>query len=219
MLPPIKNYIEREYPEGNITQWFGENREMYENASKDWGQIIHGHNGIDIVAPHGTPILATTTQMIVDVKYTANGYGKHIRAVDDKYEYTYGHLSELNKDAIIGQTVKQGQEIGKMGNTGFVVSGATPYWEYNPYAGTHLHFTVRELGKRTKNYVDYPTGRVYIKNYPKLYAGAIDPSELIIVMEEDKEKIKKLLTIRSLANQVISLLKKLIRYEKEKRPN
>ena len=100
MKPPIKNYINKSYPQGSVTQWFGENEELYTNHSKGWGKQIFGHNGIDIVAPHGTPILAMTKQTIVSVKYTADGYGRHIRAVDDKYEYTYGHLSEISKDAI-----------------------------------------------------------------------------------------------------------------------
>ena len=38
-----------------------------------------------------------------------------------------------------GQTVKKGDQIGEMGNTGFVVPAPS---KYNPIAGTHLHFGV-----------------------------------------------------------------------------
>jgi murein DD-endopeptidase MepM/ murein hydrolase activator NlpD len=44
-------------------------------------------------------------------------------------------------DVFLGQQVEAGAQIGLMGNTGFIVSGLTPYWRYNPYAGTHLHLT------------------------------------------------------------------------------
>ena len=38
-----------------------------------------------------------------------------------------------------GQTVKKGDQIGEMGNTGNVVPAPN---KYNPTAGTHLHFGV-----------------------------------------------------------------------------
>lgn len=205
MKPPIKNYIQKKYPAGNVTQWFGENIKLYKEK---FG--TNGHTGLDIVAPYGTPILAVTDQTIVDVKYTKGGYGRHIRAVDDKYEYTYGHLSEISLNSMIGQTVKAGTEIGKMGNTGFVVSGATPFWKFNPFAGTHLHITLRELSTNKKDpYVDYPTGRIRIKNYYNGFKGAIDPEPLFEL--DSTVEVKKLrLTVVSLMNQVISLLKQII---------
>lgn len=207
MKPPIKDYKQKLYPEGNITQWFSENPDLYASLG------LAGHNGIDIVAPYGTPILATTTQKIVDVKYTQDGYGRHIRTVDDNYEYTYGHLSVISPNSIIGHTLEAGTEIGKMGNSGFVVSGETPFWKHNPYAGTHLHFGIRPLGGRT-NYVDYPTGRVYIKGYPGKYKGSIDPAPFI--EWEEIHKVELQLTIKSLLNQIISLLRKIIKLKYER---
>lgn len=206
MRPPIKNYISKLYPEGHISQWFGENPDLYAHLD------IAGHNGIDVVAPYGTPILATSTQTIVDAKYTPDGYGRHIRAIDKDFEYTYGHLAEISKNSIIGTKVEVGTEIGKMGNSGFVVSGATPFWKHNPYAGTHLHFSIRPLGGRT-NYIDYPTKRVYIKGYPGKYKGSIDPVPFIEV-EDIEQKKQLMLTVVSLANEVILLLNKLIKIKK-----
>jgi len=201
MKEPIKDYVQEEYPEGNVSQWFGENPKLYAFLG------LKGHNGIDIVAPYGTPILATSTQTIVEVKDNPSGYGKHIRAIDDTYEYTYGHLSEISVE--VGDEAKVGYEIGKMGNSGFVVSGATPFWEYNPYAGTHLHFGVREIGG-TDNWSIYGDYKVYIDNYPGFYKGAIDPEPLFALGDVDKKK-HLMLTIISLSNQVISLLKKIIK--------
>lgn len=207
MKAPIKNYIQKLYPGGSVTQWFGENPDLYAFLG------LAGHNGIDIVAPYGTPILAPCDMIIADVKYTAGGYGRHIRAIGGGYEMTFGHLSKLGDNAIIGHTIKEGDVFCFMGNSGFVVSGETPFWKHNPYSGTHLHFGIRPLGGR-KNYVDYPTGRVYIKNYPGDYKGAVDPAPLITW--EDIYKMKLKLTIKSLLNQIILLLRKIIRLKYER---
>ena len=212
MKPPIKDYIQKDYPNGHISQWFGENVELY----KQIPGLTKGHNGIDIVAPYGTPILATTTQTIVEVKNSPTGYGRHIKAIDDKYEYTYGHLSRI--DVEIGNVVSQGTEIGKMGNSGFVVSGATPYWKYNPYAGTHLHFGIREFVKRkgTEPYnIQYANGiQGTIVNYDNGFLGSIDPAPLI--EWDNSQEIRQMqLTIISLANQVIALLNGLLRLGKQ----
>ena len=50
----------------------------------------------------------------------------------------YMHIRDIN--VTVGQTVARGQKIATMGNTGYVVP--TPS-SYNPYGGTHLHFSVR----------------------------------------------------------------------------
>ena len=47
------------------------------------------------------------------------------------------HLNTINVRE--GQTVKRGQKIGTMGNTGYVVP--TPSYGSNSYAGTHLDFS------------------------------------------------------------------------------
>ena len=197
---PIKNMVWGNYPKGNVTQWFGENPELYQKAVIINGIPLHAHNGIDIVAPWGTPIYATTTQKIQDVKNDAGGYGKHIRSLDREYEWVYGHLSDIFVTA--GQTVVAGTHIANMGNTGFVVSGATPYWKVNPYAGTHLHMGVRKIGTMDA-ILDYNNG----------YFGAIDPFPLF---KKDYEEviIPLQLTVISLANQVVGLLTKLLALKK-----
>lgn len=214
MIYPIKNYRNKKYPNGDVTQWFGENPELYQKASKNWAIQIKYHNGIDIVAPYGTPILATTDQIITGVKNNPNGYGRHIRSIDKEYEHTYGHLSKINVK--VGDEVKEGEVIGLMGNSGFVISGATPYWNLNPYAGTHLHYGLRKLGKKGASiFISSLDIRYYIVNYPGDAAGAIDPvkiweQEIKSIEIKDKNIIKKQLTIISLMNQVVSLLQKII---------
>lgn len=125
MKPPIKDFSLQRYPNGSITQGFRENVTLYSR----WG--LEGHNGIDIVAPHGTPMYAVESGVIVDVKYDPNGFGKHIRLRSDQLyegryrEWVYGHCSNIR--VVKGARVEAGDWIANMGCTGFVVSGATPF--------------------------------------------------------------------------------------------
>jgi murein DD-endopeptidase MepM/ murein hydrolase activator NlpD len=87
-----------------------------------------GHNGIDIAAPVGTPIYATSAGTVVSVGFNNNSYGKWIVIKhNDGYYSLYGHLSAQNVSN--GQSVSQGQSIGAIGMTGFT-------------SGPHLHFTI-----------------------------------------------------------------------------
>lgn len=75
------------------------------------------HPGIDFSAPKGTPIYATGDGKIVEVKTEFGGYGKSI-VIDHGFGFKtrYGHMNEFSVRK--GQTVKRGDEIGKVGNTG-----------------------------------------------------------------------------------------------------
>lgn len=176
MKTPIKNGIFLQYPIGDVTQHFGENVKLYKD-SMGW---TGGHNGIDLVRPWGEHLFAVESGVICDLKESTEGYGRHIRILapqkDGTYrEWTYGHLSIIGVH--LGQEVKEGQFVGCMGNTGFVVSGDTPYWDRNPYAGTHLHFGLRIAEKNDEGW-KYPyTGspRVVIRDYENGTLGSIDP--------------------------------------------
>ena len=209
MKYPIKQFSLKSFPEGSVAQFFGENPSLYSKVcTPDGVCLTGGHNGWDIVAPWGTPIFAVEGGKVVEVKDTPSGYGKHVRILCGENEWTYGHLSRI--DCVVGQWVNGGQQIALMGNTGFVVSGATPYWKYNPYAGTHLHlglrkFKVWEGGTYT---IQYSSGdRGTILNYSNGFMGSVDFTFDISVVDEITQKQ---LTIISLANQVILLLKQLI---------
>lgn len=171
MKAPIKGFIAKAYPTGHISQFFGEHPELYGSPSMQ--NPMAGHNGIDIVAPWGTPILSVEDGEVVQVFAEKNGYGNHIRILSNGNEWVYGHLSRM--DVKVGQLVKAGQQIGLMGNTGFVVSGATPYWKYNPYAGTHLHLGLRKY-RPDVNGFQYAskTPKIAILNYENGFLGSVD---------------------------------------------
>jgi murein DD-endopeptidase MepM/ murein hydrolase activator NlpD len=94
-------------------------------------QGIHGHNGIDIAATPGTPVLAAATGRAIVVKVGGynGGYGNLVIISHEKGVQTvYAHLKEVYLSQ--GQAVSQGQVIGEVGNTG-------------RSTGPHLHFEVR----------------------------------------------------------------------------
>ena len=106
---PIKNYKNKKYPQGQVTQNFGENPALYMAVCK-----MKSHNGIDIVAPWGTPLYAVEDGKVCEVKTDPSGYGMHIRFLAKDKEWTYGHLSQI--DVKVGDEIKVGQKIAEMGN-------------------------------------------------------------------------------------------------------
>jgi murein DD-endopeptidase MepM/ murein hydrolase activator NlpD len=94
-----------------------------------WGRV---HQGIDIAAPIGTPVLAAATGVVDYAGWSDGGYGNMIDIRHPDGTITrYGHLNEIFVKE--GQSVGQGQSIAAMGSTGFST-------------GPHLHFEIRPNG-------------------------------------------------------------------------
>lgn len=98
------------------------------------------HYGTDFSAPQGTPVYATGDGVIKFTRKSFNGFGWHIM-IDHGfgYETLYGHMSQFNVKS--GQSVKRGDLIGFVGNTG---KSTAP----------HLHYEVHING-RAVNPVNY----------------------------------------------------------------
>jgi murein DD-endopeptidase MepM/ murein hydrolase activator NlpD len=74
------------------------------------------HNGTDYAAPHGTPIKTTASGVIEKTGYTA-GNGNFVKVRHSAtYSTQYLHMSKILVRN--GQSVSQGQTIGKVGSTG-----------------------------------------------------------------------------------------------------
>ncbi len=177
-MKPIKNFKLAEYPKGSVTQWFGENKALYTL----WG-LPGGHNGIDVVAPHGEPLLAVEDGIIISVKNDPGGYGKHVRLLSVDREWTYGHCDTIGVK--VGQFVKEGTPIATMGNTGFVqtLDGAKIWWGDAPDTkGTHCHLTLRIVKLDPKGF-SYPKSKIKItiQNYDNGTRGGIDPKPFLSI--------------------------------------
>ena len=206
MKLPFEGCVLKEYPAGSITQYFGENPALYARMN------MKGHNGIDLVAEHGTLLLAVEAGKIVEVKNDPNGYGKHVRFITSRsynglnLEWTYGHCDDILVE--VGMSVKGGEPIASMGNTGFVVSGNTPFWSFNPYAGTHLHLGCRLVEKSAYGWA-YPGSKVKIRvpDYENGYKGAVDPLPYFNI--KTTPDVANLEAQVSLLTKVLELLKQL----------
>jgi len=94
------------------------------------------HNGIDIATPMGTPVKAPLNGIALKT-YRNNASGNVIiLRHDGGYQTDFRHLSKIRVKE--GQSVRRGDIIGEVGETGWRTTGA------------HLHFGVMKDGK----YVD-----------------------------------------------------------------
>lgn len=129
----------------------------------------HHHSGNDI-RPRvrgidGDNIYAVADGKVIISKVNSgginNGYGYYILLQHDGWCSLYGHLMGL--DVIVGQKVKAGEQIGRMGNTGTSTS-------------THLHFQIYNSNYSSKFFSEDERG---IDMY------AVDPS--LYYVSENKE--------------------------------
>ncbi len=91
------------------------------------------HQGIDIAAEMGTPIVATADGVVTIAGWNAGGYGNMVDIDHGSGVSTrYGHASAVVVTA--GQRVRRGQIIAYVGSTGHST-------------GPHLHYEVRLSGQ------------------------------------------------------------------------
>lgn len=105
-----------------------------------FGSRGYGHRGLDVAAPSGTPIKAAAAGTVTTAGWN-NSYGYMlIVSHGNGVQTVYAHCSQLI--AKNGQSVAQGQVIGKVGSTG-------------NSTGPHLHFEIRVNGvlQDPQNYI------------------------------------------------------------------
>ncbi len=114
--------------------------------TNDWGQPRSGgrtHQGNDLFAAMGTPLVAVTDGTITDNSGGLGGTGLDLHG-DDGVKYYYAHLSAIE---VYSGRVKQGDVIGYVGDTGNAAGGPP-----------HLHFQLHPGEGEPVN--PYPTLRV-----------------------------------------------------------
>jgi len=90
------------------------------------------HTGIDLRGATGDPVRATANGTVTTAS-VQGGYGKMVELDHGNgFATRYGHLSEI--DVKVGQTVRIGDTIGRIGSTG-------------RSTGPHLHYETRVEGE------------------------------------------------------------------------
>lgn len=144
---PVKSPWDPPY----ISQKFGERPEVY--------APYKGHMGIDFPAVEGAPDFATHDCTIVEVREDTakNGYGYIVieEFEEDGFTWQVLHAHHSKNEAVLGQKFKAGQEIGKVGSTGFST-------------GPHVHLGLKQF----KNGV--------LLNQNNGYFGFIDPMPYLL---------------------------------------
>lgn len=136
-----KNYASVQMPVKNprISSEFGWRVAPCNGCSSD-------HQGVDFVPGEGSPIYAVLDGIVVESGYLG-GYGywvklEHIvnnpnKTQSERWETVYAHMQEnsIPEEVTVGSVIKQGEQIGKVGNTGMST-------------GPHLHFEIRINGEQ-----------------------------------------------------------------------
>jgi soluble lytic murein transglycosylase-like protein len=126
-LASLRGDMTSPLPGARKTQDFGATSEKLEpSATVNGVKYAHYHNGIDLAARLGTPVLAAATGTVVFAGKQSDGAVIVKIRHADGFTTLYGHLNP-SLEVSVGDQVSAGQEIGKIGLTGVTT-------------GPHLHF-------------------------------------------------------------------------------
>ena len=128
----------------------------YNTLTSLFGSRIHpitgkanNHTGIDIPAPAGTAILASKSGVVI-TSTRNRSYGNYVVVGhSDGTSTLYAHMS--SRSVSQGQTVKQGQVVGRVGTTG-------------SSTGNHLHFEIRVNGSRVDPVNYFKSKTLYVQS-------------------------------------------------------
>lgn len=184
---------------------------------KRLGWDLDYHNGDDYcnsINPqkaYGTPVYASQDGVVqkttYDTSVNTKGNGLTIEGLpfvkdgkDILLITTYWHLAEVSVKA--GDFVKQGQKIGKLGNTGYAVGGHP-----SPFKGTHIHYMVYPYEK-----VNGKWQKCFPNNGVK---GADNPKNWL---EDDWEKNAQVIEYNKLSHigRILGIIQKSVEYIKSK---
>lgn len=126
----------------------------YTITSEFGPRSLDNHKGMDFGAPKGTPVYSASSGIVKETFTTCehnygkdyncgcgSGYGNNIKIdTGDGFLVIYGHLTDVLVN--VGDTIKQGQQIGTVGSTG---------WS----TGDHLHFELSTNNIEGLDVADY----------------------------------------------------------------
>lgn len=94
------------------------------------------HRALDIMAPQGTPVPATSDGVVLKLYQSVNG-GITLYQIDssNRYAFYYAHLMRYADGVAEGKRLMRGDTLGYVGDTGNAGPG-----------NFHLHFAISKLG-------------------------------------------------------------------------
>jgi murein DD-endopeptidase MepM/ murein hydrolase activator NlpD len=114
------------------------------------------HDAIDIMAPRGTPVLAAAGGVVLKrFQSVRGGTALYELAPDQRTIYYYAHLDRYADGMVEGRTLRQGDVVGYVGDTGNAGPG-----------NYHLHFEISTTTDPRKYWAGTP-----LNPYPQLRAG------------------------------------------------
>ncbi len=109
--------------------------QLTKNFGDARGDGTRTHEGLDIMAPSGTPVVSPTDAVVISTG-DGSSSGLYVRTANPGGEqFVYMHLREIAKGIQHGTVLKRDDVLGYVGNTGNASGGAP-----------HLHFEIRKNG-------------------------------------------------------------------------
>lgn len=117
---------------------------------RGWGGL-RIHEGTDIFANYGTPVLSTCYGYVELIGWNVfGGWRIGIRDVQNRYHY-FAHLNHFKKGLKSGDLVTPGEVIGTVGSSGYGPPGTSG--KFPP----HLHYGIYKFdGKKTYSFDPFP---------------------------------------------------------------
>lgn len=164
---------------GQISQAFGINKTGIKDFYSRWN--LPGHEGVDFEGEIGDDVYAAHDGIVQAINIPGrfgilmnHAYGVHIKIVsqDGKWTTQYCHLHRVMDWVKVGNFVKAGTVIGKMGNSGNVIQRAGS-------DGSHLHFMLRKSNSTLRHELQ-PDERGQMSVYPN---DIVDPTPYFIASD------------------------------------
>lgn len=130
---------------------------LHSNWGEPRGDGTRGHQGLDIMAPANTPVVAAADGTIEKLYLSQGGGGVTLyqRSADGRWVFYYAHLSGYAPGIAEGRQVRAGEMLAYVGDTGNAGTG-----------NYHLHFGVAMMAPGERWWQGTP-----VDPYP-LLAGA-----------------------------------------------
>lgn len=100
-----------------------------------WPRVGHTHQGIDLISPAGTPVVAAHPGVVSRSSSSTGGLQAYVRAPSGTYTF-YAHLSGYSGSS---GSVGAGTVIGYVGSTGNAGSTNHLHFEYHPGGGAAIN--------------------------------------------------------------------------------